>query len=177
MFMRRKYTLAGLSEEETERKMEKKWKKLPHDVKMIYDQLAYIENALLSDTVTIKKKRKADTSRRKEEWHPYLLFCKMKREELQAQGITGNAVMKQMSQMWKNLNEKDKQRYIETAKENKRKDLEKENQENNQMNFTQNQMGENLTIPLVTPMGLNVDLLRGNILEDQLPTQIFPRDM
>jgi hypothetical protein len=143
----------------------------------IRGSLYHIENALLSDSVTIKKKRKADTSRRKEEWHPYLLFCKMKREELQAQGISGNAIMKQLSHMWKNLSEKDKQRFVETAKENKRKDLEKENQENNQLNFTQNQIGENLTIPLVTTMGLNVDLLRGNILEDQLPTQIYPRDL
>ena len=109
MFMKRKYLSVDLSDEEIERKMDKKWKKLPHDMRKVYENLAYIENTLLSDNVTMKKKRKADTSRRKEEWHPYLLFCKMKRDSVVNEGITGNAVMKRLSTLWKNLSEKEKE--------------------------------------------------------------------
>ncbi|ELP88160.1 hypothetical protein EIN_223730 [Entamoeba invadens IP1] len=138
MFVKRTLISGGMTESEAMLKIEKKWKKAGSEVKKTFEQLAFIECSLIGDLAVMKKKRKADTSRRKEEWHPYLLFCKMNRESLSTEGISGSTVMKKLSDTWKTLPETEKAKYCEMAKENKKRDLELEGNKSNVVGKTIN---------------------------------------
>ncbi|BFU20139.1 high mobility group box domain containing protein [Entamoeba histolytica HM-1:IMSS-B] len=185
MFVKRSLLASGLSEEEAEKKVDKRWKKAGHEVKVVYEQLAYIESVLIGNAAVMKKKRKADTSRRKEDWHPYLLFCKVKRDSVVNDGISGSAVMKRLSVMWKNLSDKEREKYTVLAKENKRKDLEKEANEEkaltalssriitNDLNTPSSQ--QNLTIPVVSALPIPMNIVTEINLNEEMNLSIPSR--
>lgn len=53
----------------------------------------------------------------------------MKRDTIVDDGSSGSTVMKKLSTMWKSLPAKEKEKYSQMAKENKKKDLEHEAEE------------------------------------------------
>ena len=171
MFLTKKLEKSEMTENEKIMKIEKKWKKISSENKMLYEQLAYIEMVFLGNFCVMKKKRKQDTSRRKEDWHPYLLFCKQNRENVISEGISGSSVMKKLSFLWKNLSEKEKEKYVIEAKQNKQKDLENEMNEKNKIEFFN--PPTNLTIPVVSNIPI-VDVvteidLNGDLSLSRLP--------
>ncbi|KAL7712568.1 HMG box domain-containing protein [Entamoeba marina] len=89
-----------------------KWKKITDEKKQQYYKIACIECHLLND---------GDAIKRKEECHPYLLFCKEHRDEVKAQGNNGNEVMKILSNKWNALSPKERKAYKDKATENKEK--------------------------------------------------------
>ncbi|BFU18316.1 high mobility group box domain containing protein [Entamoeba histolytica HM-1:IMSS-B] len=99
------------------------WETEQEDVIQTYFKTAIIENVLLGEEGYSIKKKKNDGMKRKEEWHPYLLFCKEHREELKQEGVSGNEVMTMLSDKWKALSEDERSHYSELAKENKKRDL------------------------------------------------------
>ena len=94
----------------------------PEQLKL-YGDLAFIESVFFGNSIPLKKKRKADTSKRKEEWHPFLLFCKEHRDGVLKEGYTGSSVMSVLSARWKELPKADQDRYKTLARENKKRDL------------------------------------------------------
>ncbi|KAL7722102.1 HMG box domain-containing protein [Entamoeba marina] len=93
-----------------EEEAERRWETETDEVTQLYQKTAVIEN-------------KTEGVKRKEDWHPYLLFCKEHREELKVEGHNGNELMSMLSTKWKDLSDGEKLRYSEIAKENKRRDL------------------------------------------------------
>ncbi|ELP90028.1 hypothetical protein EIN_403620 [Entamoeba invadens IP1] len=99
------------------------WDTEPEDITQRYYKTAIIENVLLGEDGYLFKKKKNDGMKRKEEWHPYLLFCKQHREELKQEGVSGNEVMAMLSDKWKSLTEEERGNYAEQARINKQRDL------------------------------------------------------
>ncbi|KAL7713769.1 HMG box domain-containing protein [Entamoeba marina] len=81
------------------------------------------ENVNDPEKKALKLWENADTSKRKEEWHPYLLYCKENRESVVAMGISGSDVMKKLSSMWKELSADKRNGYKERARLNKEGDM------------------------------------------------------
>ena len=118
---------------ECEKRAAMNWDAETDDVTQAYFKTALMENVLLGEETYMFKKKKAEGSKRKEEWHPYLLFCKEHREELRSQNVSGNDVMTILSEKWKALPEEERARYAGIAKENKRRDLGDEEDEAKKM--------------------------------------------
>ena len=118
------------AEEQSIKKIERRWKKESADVVKLYLKAAMMENAMLGEDVVMVRKKKKET-KIKEECHPYLLFCKEHREEI-ANGYTGKDVLSVLSDMWKKLDPVEKEKYAEKAKKNKRlqNEMTNENMEN-----------------------------------------------
>ena len=105
--------------EKAKAKAQAKWNKMDEEKMTKFYRIASIECHLLNEDESYGKKKKVDISRRKEENHPYLLFCKENREKIRLEGHAGNDVMKALSDMWKSLPENEKNKYIELAKKNR----------------------------------------------------------
>ena len=112
-----------ISIQDCEKKAASQWVEEPDEVVQVYYKTAVMENVLLGEEGFLYKKKKNEGSKRKEDWHPYLLFCKQHREELKQEGVSGNEVMSMLSEKWKALPEEERRRYAEIAKENKKRDL------------------------------------------------------
>ncbi|KAL7717865.1 HMG box domain-containing protein [Entamoeba marina] len=106
-----------------EEEAERRWETETDEVTQLYQKTAVIENVLLGEDGYLLKRKKTEGVKRKEDWHPYLLFCKEHREELKVEGHNGNELMSMLSTKWKDLSDGEKLRYSEIAKENKRRDL------------------------------------------------------
>ena len=96
-----------------------KWGKMDEEKMLKFYRIASIECHMLNEDECYGKKKKIDVSKRKEEHHPYLLFCKDHRDKVKSEGHSGNEVMKVLSEMWKELPEEIKNKYREIAKVNK----------------------------------------------------------
>ena len=110
--------------EKARAKAQAKWNKLDEEKMTKFYRIASIECHMLNEDESLGKKKKVDISKRKEENHPYLLFCKDNRDKVRNEGHSGNDVMKVLSDMWKSLPENEKNRYIDLAKKN-REDMKK----------------------------------------------------
>ena len=106
------------AEEQSIKKIERRWKKESNDIVKLYLKAAMLENAMLGENEVMVRKKKKETKIR-EECHPYLLFCKEHREEL-ANGYNGKDVLSVLSDMWKKLDPVEKEKYTEKAKRNKK---------------------------------------------------------
>ena len=73
MFVKRNLMVDGWEEQEAENKARKRWDKAGKDIRKVFGQLAFIESMLIGDGGKMKKNRRADTSKRKEEWFVVIL--------------------------------------------------------------------------------------------------------
>ena len=106
-------------------KSEERWKKESAEVTRLFYKAAVIENTILGDEDITTRKKKRET-KRKENQHPYLLFCKENREEV-AKKFKPKEVLTELSKMWKALSEDEKQKYIVMAKRNKEMEQNEQN--------------------------------------------------
>ncbi|ELP87126.1 hypothetical protein EIN_496710 [Entamoeba invadens IP1] len=102
-------------------KAQSKWSKLSDDKIQKFYRIATIECHLLNEDGLSGKKKIGDISKRKEEYHPYLLFCKENREKVKEEGFTGNEIMKHLSELWKEMPEDKKKKYQDLALQNRNK--------------------------------------------------------
>ena len=108
---------------ECEKRASLNWDNEPDEVTQVYFKTAVMENVLLGDDCGMYKKKTKEVNKRKEDWHPYLLFCKEHREELKNDNVSGNDVMTMLSEKWKSLPDEERARYGMIARENKKRDL------------------------------------------------------
>ncbi|EKE41176.1 hypothetical protein ENUP19_0172G0022 [Entamoeba nuttalli] len=108
-----------LTPEKAKAKATAKWSKLDEDKMQKFYKVASIECHLLNEDGTYGKRKKGDITKRKEEYHPYLLFCKENRDRVKAEGHTGNEIMKYLSNMWKAMSEDERKKYKDLAQHNK----------------------------------------------------------
>ena len=112
--------------EEANERAEILWKEETNE-KVLDDfrKAAAVQIVMLGGEVVANRKRKQNRSeygKNRAECNPFLLFCKDHKENVREKGSRGKG-MTTLSNMWKDLPDSEKAKYIDIARENKAKEL------------------------------------------------------
>ena len=136
--------------EEANNRAETMWLNENEDTRDIFKRAAVVQEIMLGNVLSKKKHpSKSDVSLNRANSNPFLLFCKDHRENVREKGSRGKG-MTTLSQMWKDLPQSEKDKYIKLAKDNKDKEtatdvpsnaateVNRNNDSANQMNLIKN---------------------------------------
>ncbi|BFU26759.1 hypothetical protein EHI8A_002360 [Entamoeba histolytica HM-1:IMSS-B] len=111
--------------EEANEKAELLWKdKIDDGTLELFRKAAAVQIVMLGGEFIAQKKKKIQKcsfERNRAECNPFLLFCKDHKENVREKGSRGKG-MTTLSNMWKELPDSEKEKYLEIAKQNKSKE-------------------------------------------------------
>lgn len=112
--------------EEANERAESMWRHEMDDATLdLFRKAAAVQIVILGGEFIPQKKRKHqrnDVERNRAECNPFLLFCKDHIENVREKGSRGKG-MTTLSTMWKQLTDKEKEKYVEMAKQNKNREI------------------------------------------------------
>jgi len=107
------------------------WKKLSSDEKQIYFEISRKDHIRYNEEKQIYEKNKPPKIKRAKS--PYIFFTLEKREDIKSenQDLSFGEITRKLAELWKNMDENQKQKYVEMSNEDKLRYKQEKNNETN----------------------------------------------